>query len=186
MTTWEAPQLLPGAFGVPVPTVLIAPWQLAARITVAHMDLSDDVDQDEADQDTTAVDDEAMYRQVLAMAGFTGVATADEWSSVEPAYPLTVYRHDKHGLHVAVLPGNVASLIPVGSSNPTWDEAATRAGRVMVATADLPAYWNAVDQGRFLTFQDTFADGCWAALAPFDTGPEADFSAWPGAPQLGL
>lgn len=56
------------------------------------------------------------------MAGFTCVVTADQWASVEPACPLTVYRHDKHGLHVAVLPGKIWSLIPIGWSNTTWDE----------------------------------------------------------------
>ena len=30
MTTWNVPQLLAGVFDVPVPTVLIAPWQLNA------------------------------------------------------------------------------------------------------------------------------------------------------------
>ena len=89
-------------------------------------------------------------------------------------------------MHVAVLPGKIWSLIPIGWSNTTWDEAATQAGRVMVATADLPSYGSAVEQGRFPTFQDTFGDGCWAALAPFDTGPEAELSNWPGAQQLGL
>lgn len=183
MTTWTAPQLLPGAFGVPVPTVLIAPWQLDARINVAHMNLSDDVDEDEIDEDTTA-DNEAVDRQEgSAMADFTRVVTADQWSSVEPAYPLTVYRHDNTGCTSQSYPAKFWSLIPIGWSNTTWDEAA---GRVMVATADPPTYWSAVEQGRFPTFQDTFGDGCWAALAPFDTGPEADLSTWPGAGNFGL
>jgi len=185
VTTWVAPQLLPGAFGVPVPTLLITPWQLSARVMGAHMDLSDETDEDETDEDETT-DDEAMHQQVPAMAGFTQVLTAGDWLSVEPAYPLTVYRSEKHGLHVAFQPGELWSLVSIGSSNATWDEAAASAGRVMVATADLPLYWHAVDDGRFPTFQDAFGTGSWAALAPFDTGPEADLSKWPGAKQLGL
>lgn len=184
MTTWVTPQLLPGAFGVPVPTVLIAPWQLDARLNVAQMNLSDLDGGDDTGEDTPA--DDPSVEEVPTTAGFTRVTAVDQWSSVEPAYPLTVFRHDKHGLHVAVLPGKLWSLISIGWSNPTWDEAATRARRVMVATADLPSYWRAVEQGRFPTFQDTFGEGCWAALAPFDTGPEADLSTWPGAIQLGL
>ena len=176
MTTWTALQLLPGAFAVPVPTVLLAPWQLEARIAVARMNLAGGINEDGAGQ---AID------AAPALAGFTRVTAADQWSTVEAAYPLTVYRHNNHGLHVAIQPRQIWSLIPIGWSNTTWDEAATRAGRVMVATADLPSYWHTVGQGRFPTFQDTFGDGCWAALAPFDTGSEAEIRKWPGAQQLG-
>ena len=183
VTTWVTPYLLPGALGVPVPTVLIAPWQLDARINIADRNLSDPMGRDEANEH--ALVDHESGEDAPAAAGFSRVAGADQWLSVEPAYPLTVYRHDRHGLNVAVLPGEIWSLISLGSSNATWDEAAARAGRVMVATADLPSYWRAVEQGRFPTFQDTFGAGCWAAAAPFDTGPDADLSTWPGGERFG-
>lgn len=83
MTAWVAPRLLPGHRCVPVPTVLITPWQLGARVEVAHMNLSDGVDEDETEDETAS--DEG----IPAMAGFTRVITADDWSFVEPAYPLT-------------------------------------------------------------------------------------------------
>lgn len=73
MTTWVAPQLLAGAFGVPVPTVLIAPWQLTARVELAHIDLSDEVDEDDETDDDTKED-------IPATAGFTWVVTANDWS----------------------------------------------------------------------------------------------------------
>ncbi len=185
MTTWQCPQLLPGAFGVSVPTVLITPWQLSARVLLPQMD--DEAAEDEVDAgEDQAAHAEAMYQQAPAMAGFTQVLTAGDWSSVEPAYPLTVYRHERHGMHVAFKPGALWSLVPIGWGNATWDEAAAKAGRVMVATADVPSYWRVVSGGRFPTFQDAFRDGSWAALAPFDTGPESDLSSWPGAAALGL
>ncbi len=191
MTTWQCPQLLPGAFGMPVPTVLITPWQLSARVLLPQMDddeaAEDEVDAGEVDAgEDQAAHAEAMYQQAPAMAGFTQVLTAGDWSSVEPAYPLTVYRHERHGMHVAFKPGALWSLVPIGRSNATWDEAAAKAGRVMVVTADVPSYWRVVSDGRFPTFEDAFGNGSWAALAPFDTGPEADLSSWPGAAALGL
>ena len=175
MTIWATPQLLSGAFGVPVPAVLVTPMQLRARIKASNSKMFNEV----RDQYTRNDD-------IPATVGFTRALTADDWASVEPAFPLTVYLHVQYGLHVALRPGHLPSLIPIGSSNPTWDEAAARAGRVIVVTADVPSYWGAVDEGRFPTFHDTFGDGCWAALAPFRTGPEADLSTWPGADFLGL
>ena len=74
VTTWTAPQLLPGAFGVPMPTVLVAPWQLDARLNIAHR-LFDDVDGDEDDTaEDDAEDDDTQQQEAAAIAGFTRVA----------------------------------------------------------------------------------------------------------------
>ena len=152
-----------------------------APINVGHMDIAAYV-AGEKTIDEAMGDDDAP-RLGPGSAGFTRVTTRAQWSLVEPAYPLTVYRHERHGLNVSVRPGELWSIISAGRSNTTWDEAATRAGRVMVATADLPSYWAVVRDGRFPTFGDTFGDGCWAALAPFDTSAEADLSTWPPSGQ---
>lgn len=179
--------MLPGTLGVPVPTVLVSEWQLTARISVM-LDRLGEVDDDDDDDDESDYFDQHSVETALtpAAAGFTVVSTKAAWAQVKPATPLTVLLNSWEGIMVALQPRSFAFSISLGRVEAAWTASATSAGTVMVASADLPGYWQAISSGREPTFDDAFSKGCWAALAPFVTGDEADVRTWPGAENLGL
>lgn len=138
MTTWRSPRLDVGVYGLPWPAVLVAPWQLSARVNEPE-DLP-----------------------------MSAVCRPEDWDMLLPHPWARLSIAEDTGLVLHLGPNSPVPLYLADTREPGWDDTAQSLGRAIVATTDLGDYWRLIDHGNGSPgFDDVFPPGSQAMLVEF-------------------
>jgi len=159
LTTWAWAQLAEGSYGLPGPAVVTSPWVLEARAPRPRR------------------------------RGFTRVTRPEQWGRVRtarnmaadcslPSEVLVISAEHPADVDAAGLRNSTPGAAAAGGTHwvmgavfhephpPAFHDQVHQAGRLLLLTGDLQAYWLGVRTGATASFAELFPDGAWAAWVP--------------------
>jgi len=159
LTTWAWAQLAEGSYGLPGPAVVTSPWVLEARAPRPQR------------------------------RGFTRVRRPEQWGRVrtarnmaadcgDPSEVLVISAEHPADVDAAGLRNSTPGAAAAGGTHwvmggvfhelhpPAFRDQVHQAGRLLLLTGDLQAYWSGVRTGATTSFAELFPHGAWAAWVP--------------------